>query len=297
MKNFYIHTPFDCLIICNKEQTYLQAGQILQFDVAQTLSIYPTENNKNNIAFILDLNHKEDDSRYLYVNFDNEEHFYLKSCQVCQNYILSKAATSNNTCQFEIGENNLIMTTPNFKKKLNLSKNYESFQTGAIGEFFYCILSNKEEEKLILLSTSGDIETFTGEKISLTHNSFTLSQSIDDIARHTIDEEYMIVGDKIIDKNRQIGYQLGRAVIANAEQVIPYAFLEAVKFKDFELAFSYLDITMKRQLDKAHLEEFFGQIQEFYAINNENYLIKNKNDKKVYRFVLNENKISEIEIL
>ena len=80
MKNFYIHTPFDCLIICNKEQTYLQAGQIIQFDVAQTLSIYPTENNKNNIAFILDLNHKEDDSRYLYVNFDNEEHFYLKNC-------------------------------------------------------------------------------------------------------------------------------------------------------------------------------------------------------------------------
>ena len=105
-------------------------------------------------------------------------------------------------------------------------------------------------------------------------------------------EEYNVTAQGIILNSKQIDYQNGRPVLCSAPQIVPYAFLQAIEVGDFDLASSYLDVPMRRRVDKEHLESFFGKIKNFLQIDNDIFAVFG-NEKSLFKFT--ENKISEID--
>ena len=50
MSKYKIISSFDCLVAFDKDEIYLSEGQVLEFDEAKTLCIYPTKNSmKKNV--------------------------------------------------------------------------------------------------------------------------------------------------------------------------------------------------------------------------------------------------------
>lgn len=79
------------------------------------------------------------------------------------------------------------------------------------------------------------------------------------------------------------------------KEVIPYAFLESIKLKDFNLARSYLYDTF---VTNENLESYFDSIEEIYLnpySSDLEYTISSNNNCHTYRFELIDNKIKDIE--
>ena len=84
----------------------------------------------------------------------------------------------------------------------------------------------------------------------------------------------------------------------NCQELIPQAFLEALKVKNFSLAKSYLNSTLANA-SNSHFEAFFGPIQAIYynCYNNSspiNYTVYN-GEYKFYNFTVKNQKIVDIE--
>jgi len=85
----------------------------------------------------------------------------------------------------------------------------------------------------------------------------------------------------------------------NSYLLIPYAFLEAIKVKNYNLARFYLGPNLSSVGD-SHLENYFGNLQEIYldSYNIENfkipYVIKNNSGFENVDFIVENNKIIEI---
>lgn len=84
----------------------------------------------------------------------------------------------------------------------------------------------------------------------------------------------------------------------NCQELIPQAFLEALKVKNFSLAKSYLNSTLANA-SNSHFEAFFGPIQAIYynCYNNSspiNYTVYN-GEYKFYNFTVKNQKIIDIE--
>ncbi len=296
MKKYRLLSNYDCLVIENNKEIFLAKGQILEFDSAENLSIYPTSSNKNNIPFKLNLSNNSDSDRYIVAENNNIRTFYLLQGFICENFIISTLEIANDICKFEIGETSLSLTYKHYKKNIQLPGEFSSFKTGILSNCCYCLLTSQKKETLIIFNTkTGKTDLLIGDEINITNNNILVRKNFENIAKHTQESEYVVTTDELTLKSQNISYQNGRPIISTTAQTIPYAFLEAVQVEDYELAFSYLDLSMKRQIDKNHLKEYFGSIKTFFALDTITYAVKNQTEKNIYKFTLTENKISEID--
>lgn len=127
-------------------------------------------------------------------------------------------------------------------------------------------------------------------------NEIKCLTKLNDLAKHA----------KISSFNYQNGseeeynvYLNGSPTKTNSYLLIPYAFLEAIKVKNYNLARTYLCDNLS-SVTNAHLNEYFGIIEEIYldSYNIENfkipYVIKNSNGFENVDFIVENNKILEI---
>jgi hypothetical protein len=133
------------------------------------------------------------------------------------------------------------------------------------------------------------------EKLEENNNTLTGFSNIYDIAKHghicEIDlynteniNEYYVVKDDIS--------------VCESKQLIPKAFLEAIKVQNFSLAKRYLNDSLCKA-SNSHFKTYFGTIQSIYynAYNNSNpvnYTVYN-GEYKSYNFKVCDNKICDIE--
>lgn len=292
---YRIIPAYECLIINGQNQIFLQEGEILELDSPELLSIYPTQNNRINYAFNINLANANDSVRYQKIEHNDIVDYFLTNGISCENYIIVPVMLNDKVCKFELSESAITIKYNQTKKKINLSSKYTKYKTGILSNCSYCLLTCSAKENLIIFdSLSNTVTSLSGDQIKINSNNIVVSQSLDNIARHTIQTEYIVTNDGLTQTTKQIGYQAGRPVVVTVPETMPFAFLEAMSLQDTELAQSYLDISMKRKVDSEHLKAYFGEILSFHAIDIQTYLVKNKTDKKIYKFVMNENKITEI---
>lgn len=292
---YRIIPAYECLVISGQEQIFLQEGEILEFDNPVLLSIYPTQNNRINYAFNLNLASTSESVRYQVVQHDNQVDYFLTNGISCENFIIVPVTINDNICKLELSENRVTIKYKQHKKKINLASKFTKYKTGILSNCVYCLLTCTAKENLIIFDTiSGKVTSLNGDEIKINTNNIVLTENIDNVARHVIQTEYVITAEGLTETSKQISYQAGRPVIVTIPQTMPYAFLEAISVQDTELAFSYLDISMKRKVDSQHLLAYFGQIQNFHAIDTKTYLVNTTESKKIYKFITNDNKITEI---
>lgn len=90
-----------------------------------------------------------------------------------------------------------------------------------------------------------------------------------------------------------------KAKLPKCKHVVPMYFLECIKIGDIKSCKNMLDDNLKN-VDDNVIKSYFGNIQNIYFNSHNlgykvNYTIKNETGYKNYNFILNNNKISEIQ--
>lgn len=295
MKNNIVISAYDFLAVADKKELFVEAGQRLQIQEEKPISIYPCGQQKS-MAFILDFQAQQNSNFYYVIDNNDDRIFYLTNGAYCQNFIIATQNINGNDCKFELGEKEMTISYLQFKKVLHLQNAFEKYQTGIMGDNVYILLTSTYKQDLILFNTiSGKVEILSGDRIQITSANILLSKTLDNIARHIVEEEYIITNQGLVKKSQAINYANGRPIIVTASQVVPYAFLQALQVGDISLASSYLDISMRRKIDDEHLKEYFGEIQSFYAVDLQTYFVKTRDSKDIYKFTIIDNKICEID--
>jgi len=177
----------------------------------------------------------------------------------------------------------------------------------------------KNKDIVIMQATTDDLENYAlilqyknnnyevvkegiVDKIESTQELIVTLQKQNDMAGHGMVEEYEIKDTGVIKKDSYFVYMSEKPKITQIKELVPYAFLEAVKIKNFSLARSYLTEELNENLLDEHLEAYFGNILDIvpnvYKSNNENTIciIQDDTIKKAKYFTvsLEKNKISNI---
>lgn len=132
------------------------------------------------------------------------------------------------------------------------------------------------------------------------NNTLSAILPIYDMAKHAI--AYEIHFAKPYRVNSKIIYQDQKPKLTNIPELIPYAFLEAIKISNYELARFYLAENLKEKLTDNTLKGFFGDFVHIsHDIYNDNlcliYNDANNYIAKNYTFEITNNKISNINEL
>jgi hypothetical protein len=160
-----------------------------------------------------------------------------------------------------------------------------------------------EDYYLILLYKNNAYEIVTEglfEKIEYSADSLTTLQKQNDMAGHAKVVEYELKNDAVIVKDNYTVYKNEKPKTTNLKELIPFAFLEAIKVHNFSLARSYLTDELNKQLEDEHLLAYFGEFVDIvpvdYYENSDNKIAIIHQDKKrqakLFEVCFEKNKIS-----
>lgn len=157
-------------------------------------------------------------------------------------------------------------------------------------------LTTDDEYYVLILDKLGNvIHSGYFDNIEETNNVFTGFSNIYDMAKHGHICEINLQNVKDVKDYFVVKENLK---LCSTAELIPQAFLEALKVKNFTLAKSYLANPLSNASNN-HFDAYFGPIQAIYynCYNNSNpinYTVYN-GEYKFYNFVVKDNKICDIE--
>lgn len=123
-------------------------------------------------------------------------------------------------------------------------------------KFVYLIFSDKESAHLMIFNKDKNLFiTYSCDNLSINDEKIILISKNNDY-----NKTYSVSEIKLLD-NSFNHYQSKKHPsdrICINENIIPYTFMQAIKFKDFTLARKYLTQEFSESLLDSHLEDFFG---------------------------------------
>ena len=315
-KILHIHTLFDCLIKGEDIENYIKKGQLYAFSFSNdyvVLTIYPFEYGKK-FDIVVDFKNLKiycKNASLKLIDFQDNE-FLITISYPC--FSLPKAYSLNykklsfgglheiiysshdtfllclkNDCDKLILENNNFVGKMSFHALQNHLLFYAKTEknTYLFGQIDY---ENKEYKKVIFQ----EFDIFEEKQ-----NNITLIKNLCDFGHHSIKytfnlKDFSTKKQLVADNDLQI---------ATKKEIAQYAFVDAIKVEDFDLARKYLTEELSNKLDDLHLKSFFGKFIDIFqnikkdANSNEIALFyKNKDiyQAKIYCFDYIDNKISNI---
>lgn len=319
MKDFSIH-----LLSSDAGNIYINGSFVGLIDNSETFSIdlkvysqhliitkEPISNNKKLLLpYTVKLNFDNDtiqcDSEFVTIvpYKNNEYEIVLNVCDVKHHKPLNKVyddyvgnfnviVVNDGISYINIYEHNLLKWSAN-TNELNavvceLSNNKLIIKGSTLNGKFYVIVLDENFNELM----NSEVE-------KVEQNEFQIKTliKINDIAKHAIVKTINL--NNLEQSEEYYVYLKDNAVIANHKKLVPYAFLEAVKVKNFTLAKQYLTPELARKTEKEHLENYFDNLSKIYYnsyLQNEyviNYTVLCDNYKS-YDFTIINNKIDDIE--
>lgn len=164
------------------------------------------------------------------------------------------------------------------------------------------MLAQSEDFKILLVfcPVSSKFNFFTASKISFGEEEITLIENQFNQSGHAKEILIKFDEEKGIVLTEELLYVENAPNVASAPAVLPLAFFDAVKQKDFDLAKYYLTEDLKRSVSSAVLEEYFGSFNEVVPYNfnvSKGYYaaIKSEGKTQIFCFKVLNGKIAEIE--
>lgn len=135
------------------------------------------------------------------------------------------------------------------------------------------------------------------DEISISDNQITTIKYFFDMAKQGILTTYELPS---FSKKEELIYEKPPRIVDQPE-LIPFAFFEAIKAKNFSLSKQYLSSQLRERLDDEHLEQFFGDfdciyINVFEQTPNKSVCLiyRNKKIGKIFTLEILNNKINNI---
>ncbi len=198
-----------------------------------------------------------------YVKISTSDYTYLNITN--GDFSLTRKLTPFQNCKCDYNENLVILGT---------------LQEGNT----YVMIFDLSKNKIIF---ENEVEIVEKEK-----DKIKFMKNTNNLARHGIVYEY---DTKSKDIDNYAVYIDNNPHRTNIKEIVPYAFLESIKLKDYNLARSYLLDTF---VTNEHLSSYFGDFDDIFfdPYSKETiYGIVSSGNTKCYRFELANDKIKDIE--
>lgn len=298
-KYIHIKSKTNCIVSINGTKAYHITPEKPLDIFAKTnfyVSIYPTQdeflpctfspNNLGKNENILCIDHPFHTELYFTPTYKLSNTTYTTLIdKKYDNIYVSVKNNSNNTYL------NITSTQNNITRKLPLFQNCKCEFDSNI--FIYGTL-NSNDTYVLIYDPSKDILLFenTVELIEKDKDYIKFMKDSHNLAHHGMVYEFDKKSNDIDKYSIYIDQKPHRT---NIKEVVPYAFLESIKMKDYNLARSYLIDTF---VTNENLESYFDGVDDIYLnpySSNIEYTILSSKKCKTYRFTLVENKIKDIE--
>ena len=278
---FHIKPTFNCVVKSQNLSTELQGGKIHSFllNTSQNIlpiSFYPTNTEYNtslNFTVIVNLKSKSLNAKMQNVdliNFPNDNilliarEFFISNPKpfsiqnkifnfdnISHNFFYSKNSPfslriENSSHEFLDADYPSTIQELNFKTSKNSLFCYgKTFQDTHI----VCIIKHKDHKYSLTTLEEVDILEVQKDKI------ITFKKA-NDMLGHAFTKEYSFSPNLGVETN--LVYGENESVSIRKKEIVPYAFFDAVKNKNFDLARTYLTEELGTKLSDKHIEKFFG---------------------------------------
>ena len=226
------------------------------------------------------------------ITIDNPLNSTISYSKKLDQYIIN--IISNKTYSYlSILDNNCIIYNKQITKIENTYAKIENNKLLLEGEshnrIYFCLID---------LSTKCAIFEKIVDSIKETKDSIKLLEKQNDLVGqgiiYSIDLKTNTVSNNVVYVNNNMPSSIKQTPL------IPMAFLETIKCANFTQAKAYLDSSLQN-VTNSHFTEYFNNFDSIYynpyiSTNTKvNYVIKNQNTYKSYNFILNNDKIKDIE--
>lgn len=240
------------------------------------------------------------------VPYKNDEHdILLDSCKVSSHKKLEKIyddfvdnynliVVNDGASYINLYHMNVLkfsITTAEITNVVCEKKNDFILIKGSTGNGYHLIILNEQNNFNVVYNSVCD-------KIEQTNSHIKILQKLNDIARHAYVTVFNF--ENGLKEDEYVVYLNEKEVLCEQNKLVPYAFLEAVKVKNYELAKQYLTPSLIEKTSNEHLENYFTNLQKIFYntyTNNDNLINYTVlcDDFKSYDFSIKNNKIDDIE--
>ncbi len=189
----------------------------------------------------------------------------------------------------------LCISTPNSELLNCITPNIMSVSSETSGYFILKGITDKNTQyvTIINLSTNKIVINDEFNIIEEDNKVIKLLQFVNDISKHGL---VYVFDKKNMSCDSYSIYKDTNPFVTENKKLIPLAFLQSIKYKDYNLSKYYLKDNL---VSNEHLTSYFGNIKNifyntYFKGNAINYTVESEQFKS-YNFYIDNNKISEIE--
>lgn len=278
MKTYELRSTYPCLVKWQSGEEFLEEGYSLQFDKPEKLFIYPTTGRREDVPFVLDM----EANFYPVQVFDVEgrQIFYLQPNNI-GTMAKEKISLNSKTINFKIASNFVEIETDELIKSCECikPKTYEiiCYEKFAILK----IKGEKSEQAIIYDSENNSLSCVTATKIDFENGELICE-------KHGREEKFVFAeGNLVKTKSLQ--------TISRNPKITGMLFLDKLKNGEYREASLLVSDRLGSNEDK--LQAYFGEIKDFFPLDENKYLVIKKTGHYVVKLDLYEDKIVNIEIL
>lgn len=271
---YFLHVKptFDCLLKCHDCQTFMQSGFTYSFLASEKVNLlfYPADNTQPSLPFCYNFNASSPthSANVSITNFKNNNFllnvspFYFGSSKSM--LLSSKKINLNNkshTIYYNTNANlNLKIECESDTLQFDFDEKISSINTKTLNNNILIYAQSSTKGIVVLLEFFEDkYKTIVCDVVDILEENKTCIKtykSLFDFANHGVINTYDFQSK--LQPQTQLVYANSSPFLAKHKQIIPFAFFEAVKLKNYKLARFYLDSTLSKKLTDKHFDIFFG---------------------------------------
>lgn len=278
MKIFEVRSTYPCLVKWHAGEEFLEEGYVLQFDKPEKLFIYPTTGRREDVPFVLDM-----EAHFYPVkvfDVDDKRIFYLQPNSL-GTMAKEKITLNSKTINFKIASTFVEVETDEIIKNCECikPKTYEiiSYEKFAILK----IKGENSDQAIVFDSENNSLTSVTASRIDFENGEL--------ICEKQGREEKFVFADGNLVKTKSL------QTVSRNPKITGMLFLQ--KLKNGEYREASLLVSDRLGSNEEKLAAYFGEIQDFFALDDNQFLVIKKSGHYVVKLDLNEDKIANIEIL
>lgn len=293
MRSYHIKTDFLCAVEINGEIVELNKNQFIKCKQDDLIKVYPIECERDcwNFSYVLKLNEQSLED-YKTIKLKDKTIVFLKNKVTSKcNSILIEKSQGEFMCRLTSYPHSFIVEGENYFAE-NIKMRLTRYEIFFLGNFIMLYGSSKNKDYLLILDKRDfSKKVFIADKIVIDKNVVEINLICKDYTKHALYQK-LEIGEEIKEKEYTLFYEKGEPCIAVNTLIVPLAFLECVKTKNYSLAREYLSKQLSKKLTDKHLKKFFGEIDEI--IYHDGLYICHSDSYREYKFEFENSKIKNI---
>ena len=279
-----IYSPYDCLVKQDQEEKVLDHNEHLILPLSdKPIEIYPINKNSQ-YSFLINLDEKTS-SFYSIIEKDGDILVFLMDGIIANNIDIF---SFKNRSSVEVEKNKITFSTDKHKKVLFLPFSPQKVECGNFDYINYARFKDGKKSYLIAYNTrTNKSKLFQGDDIKVNENGFVVTNMKNTFYNQTtmeyIFDEGIKIKSKVFSKNTNI-----------PQELVTFNFVTCLKLKDYQNALSLLSESLQNTVNEESLKKYFGEITYFYMIDQTTCFALSNGKNKLFRFNIEQNKISEI---